>query len=173
MTGTLETLFAVSPELVQDVDMPAQEVQWSDLARDPKSVAALADTGDVRLKRRDGADLVLTRADRIAAADEGAVTAARAFRNVLTHIGVDALARPFLDEFPWVQVLPEEDVGQFIKDFVRSAQAAAELGRWELLTEVIREWKATARIYTEPGLADRLSAPVDRDFGPVSSPFRE
>jgi hypothetical protein len=153
--------------------MPTQEVQWSDLARDPKSVAALADAGDVRLKRRDGADLVLTRADRVAAADEGAVTAARAFRNILTHIGADAVAQSFIDEFPWVQVLPEEDIREFVQDFVRSAQVAAELGRWELLSQLVREWKATAAIYAEPGLAERLRAPVDGDFGPVSSPVTE
>jgi hypothetical protein len=147
--------------------MPTQEVQWSDLARDPKSVAALADVGEVRLKRRDGADLVLTRADRMAAADEGAVTAARAFRKVLAHIGADAAARAFFDEFPWVQVLPDEDVKQFVLDFIRSAQAAAELGRWELLSQAVREWKATAAIYAEPGLADRLKGPVDGDYGPV------
>jgi hypothetical protein len=153
--------------------MPTQEVQWSDLARDPKSVAALADAGDVRLKRRDGADLVLTRADRVVAADEGAVTAARAFRNILTHVGADAVVQSFIDEFAWVQVLPEQDIREFVQDFVRSAQVAAELGRWELLSQVIREWKATAAIYAEPGLAERLSAPVDGDFGPVSSPVTE
>lgn len=153
--------------------MPAQEVQevqWSDLARDPKSVAALADTGEVRLKRRDGADLLLTRADRVAAADEGAVTAARAFRNIVMHVGVDALAQSLREEFPWVQLLPDEDIAAFLKDFVRSAQIAAELGHWELLNQTIREWKATASIYTEPGLAERLKTPVDGDYGPVSAP---
>ena len=146
---------------------------WSDLARDPKSVAALADAGEVRLKRRDGADLLLTRADRVAAADEGAVTAARAFRNIATHMGVDALAQSLREEFPWIQLLPEEDIAAFLRDFVRSAQIAAELGRWELLNQAIREWRATAAIYAEPGLAERLRTPVDGDFGPVSSPVTE
>ena len=45
-----------------------REVQWSELQRDPKSVAALADAGDVRVRRRDGAPLVLSREDRIEAA---------------------------------------------------------------------------------------------------------
>jgi hypothetical protein len=153
--------------------VPTQEVQWSELARDPKSVAALADAGDVRLKRRDGADLVLTRADRVAAADDGAVTAARAFRNILAHVGVDVFAHSFIDEFGWAQVLPEGDIRQFVQDFVRSAQVAAELGRWEVLSQVVREWKATAAIYAEPGLAARLSGPIDGDFGPVSSPVVE
>lgn len=43
----------------------------SELQRDPKSVAALADSGDVRLRRRDGADLLLTREDRLQATGEG------------------------------------------------------------------------------------------------------
>src|SRR2546421_5695667 len=120
--------------------MAVPEVQWSEVPRAPKRVAELADAGEVRLKRRDGADLLLTRADRVAAADEGAVTAARAFRNVLAHIGNDAVANAFLDEFPWIQVLPPDGIKEFVKDFMRSAQVAAELGRWELLSQAIREW---------------------------------
>ena len=60
-----------------------REVQWSELQRDPKSVAALADSGDVRVRRRGGAALLLMREDRVSAVGEGAFTAARALRNVL------------------------------------------------------------------------------------------
>lgn len=150
--------------------MPTKEVQWSDLARDPRSIAALADEGDVRLKRRDGVDLVLTRADRLAASDEGAVTAARAFRNVLVHVGTGAVGEAFRDEFPWIALLPVEDIGEFVQEFIRSALAAAELGRWEVLGQVIREWKATAAIYAEPALAEQLSRPIKDDFGPARPP---
>jgi hypothetical protein len=147
-----------------------QEVQWSELQRDPKSVAALADTGDVRVKRRDGADLLLTRADRVAAADEGAVTAARAFRKMLTHASVDVVADAFLDEFPWVQVLPPEERKEFAIDFVRGALAAAELGRWEILGQTVREWKVSAGIHADPALLAELTEPVVDDYGPVPAP---
>lgn len=152
--------------------MSVQEVQWSDLTRDPKGVAALADAGEVRLKRRDGADLVLTRADRVSAADEGAVTAARAFRNVLVHADPEVIAEAFLDEFPWVRELPPQDVQEFVKDFIQAALAAAELGRWGVLSQTIREWKATAVIYAEPGLAEKLTRPItdDDEFTPAPPP---
>jgi len=54
--------------------------------RDPKSVAALADEGDVGVRRRGGAALLLTREDRVQSASEGAISAARALRNVLVHL---------------------------------------------------------------------------------------
>src|SRR5215470_5470664 len=102
-----------------------REVQWNELQRDPKGVAALVDAGDVRVKRRDGADLLLTRADRIDEADEGAVTAARALRKVLDHAGARVVGAAFLDEFPWVRMLPVADREEFVADFIRGALAAA------------------------------------------------
>ncbi|GGP38459.1 hypothetical protein [Saccharothrix coeruleofusca] len=146
------------------------EVQWSELQRDPKSVAALADQGDVRVRRRDGAALLLTREDRVRSASEGSVAAARALRNVLAHLPHDVAANALLDEFPWVDVLPEDEKPQFIADFARAFQASAELGEWSLLAQVIREWRSTAAIHANPALAAKLSEPVTGDFGPVPAP---
>lgn len=151
----------------------AREVQWTDLQRDPKGVAALADAGDVRVKRRDGADLILTRADRACRASEGAVTAARAFRQLAKASNVDVMTNVLIEEFPWIHLLPPDDLRQFIEDFFRDAQASAELEQWELLAQTVREWKATAAIYAEPGLAARLAAPITDDHGPVPSPMSE
>ena len=94
----------------------------------------------------------------------------RALRNILAHVSVDALADSFLDEFPWISVLPSEDIGEFVKDFIRAAGAAAELGQWSVLSQTIREWRATAAVYAEPGLADKLRRPVTDDHGPVRPP---
>jgi hypothetical protein len=79
----------------------AVEVQWSELQRDPKAVAALADRGDVRLRRRDDAALLLTREDRASSTADGAVMAARALRNLLVRMGPQAAATALIDEFPW------------------------------------------------------------------------
>jgi hypothetical protein len=143
----------------------------SDLQRDPKSVAALADTGDVRVKRRDGADLLLTREDRVAAAGEGALTTVRALRAFLAHAPASVIAEAMLEEFPWVGVLPHEDMIQFVEDFVTAARASAELGQWAPVATTIREWKATAAIHAEPVLLRRLTRPVMEDHGPVPSPM--
>jgi hypothetical protein len=150
-----------------------QEVQWSELARDPKGVAAKADVGDVRVKRRDGADLLLTREDRVASTELGSLTAVRALRNLVAHLPADVTRAALAEEFPWLSLLPEEALPDFVADFVRAAQASAELGRWSVLAQTIHEWKATAAIYADPALLAALSTPITGDFGPVPSPVAE
>jgi hypothetical protein len=152
------------------------EVQWSELQRDPKGVAALADNGDVRVRRRDGAALLLTRADRAEATAAGAVHAARALRSLLAHLPKDAwaaAAQSLIDEFPWADALPEQDPREFVADFARAFHASAELGQWSLLDQTIREWRDTAAVYADPELLAQLTASltVDDDYGPVLRPM--
>lgn len=151
------------------------EVQWSELQRDPKSVAALADRGDVHVRRRDGAALLLTRVDRASATADGAVHAARALRNLLAHLPEEAMAaaaHSLIDEFPWADALPVGDRHQFVTEFARAFQASAELGQWAMLDQTIREWRDSAAIHADPELAASLSRPIaeDEDFGPVPPP---
>ena len=160
---------ALSSEKVQNGRVTT-EVQWSELQRDPKGVAALADAGDVRVRRRDGAPLLLTREDRAKATGEGSQTAARALRNALTHLPPAQAAEVLKDEFPWVDLLPPLDVALFVTDFVRAVQASAELGTWIVLSQTITEWMATASVHADPELHERLTVPVDMDFGLVPDP---
>lgn len=148
----------------------ATEVQWSELQRDPKGVAALADQGDVRVRRRDGAPLLLIREDSATSAADGALSAARALRNALAHLQGDAAADVLVEEFPWVDLLPEADRLQFVADFVRAVGASAELGRWSVLAQVLVEWKATAAVHTDPALVTELTRPLDDDLGPAPAP---
>ncbi|MFI6229177.1 hypothetical protein ACIBCR_17910 [Micromonospora echinospora] len=147
-----------------------REVQWSELQRDPKGVAALADSGDVRVRRRDGAALLLTREDRVLAAGEGAVAAARALRNALAHLPVDVAVEALTEEFPWLGLLPEGDLPHFVTDFVTAARISADLGEWSVLAQTLREWKATAAVYTDPALVRELTEPLADDHGPVPGP---
>jgi len=147
------------------------EVQWSELQRDPKQVAKLAEDGAVRVRRRDGVPLLLIREDRARSATEGSVGAARALRSVLVHLPPGIAARALLDEFPWVDMLPEDEQEQFVVDFARAFQASAELGEWSVLAQVIREWRSTALIYADPVLTERLSGPLAGDGGPVPPPM--
>lgn len=149
------------------------EVQWSELQRDPKQVALLADQGTVRVRRRDGAPLLLIREDRAEATSEGSITAARALRNVLSHLPHDIAARALLDEFPWVDVMPADAQAEFVKDFARAFQASAELGEWSVLTQTVIEWRSTAAIFADPVLAASLTGPIEGDFGPVPEPVGE
>lgn len=160
---------AANPEKVQNNGV-AVEVQWSELQRDPKGVAALADQGDVRVRRRDGAALLLTREDRASSTAEGAVTAARALRNLLVHTGPEAAATALIDEFPWAGIMSKDEQASFVTDFVRAFQASAEIGQWALLAQTVREWKATAAVYADPGLIEQLTSPLADDLGTVPGP---
>lgn len=148
----------------------ATEVQWSELQRDPRGVAALADQGDVRVRRRDGVPLLLVREDSATAAADGAVSAARALRNALAHLDGAVAADVLVEEFPWVDLLPDAERLRFVADFVRAVGASAELGRWAVLAQVVTEWKATAAVHADPALVVELSRPLDGDFGPVPAP---
>ncbi|MDN5914125.1 MAG: hypothetical protein L0I76_03260 [Pseudonocardia sp.] len=146
------------------------EVQWSELQRDPKGVAALADKGDVRVRRRDGPPLLLISEGAAESAAVGALSAARALRSALAHLSAMDAATVLTEEFPWLDVLPELDRRQFATDFVRAVEASAELGRWSVLAQVVVEWRATAAIHADPALVEELGRPLDEDHGPVPAP---
>jgi hypothetical protein len=148
----------------------ATEVQWSELQRDPKSVAAMVDSGDVRVRRRDGAALLLTREDRAAASGEGAITAVRALRNVLAYLEPAQIATALADEFPWLELLPESALPEFVKDFVKATRASVDIGQWSVLGQTLREWKATAAVYANPELLAALTKPLGEDYGVVPNP---
>jgi hypothetical protein len=148
----------------------ATEVQWSELQSDPRSVAALADRADVRIRRRDGVALLLVREDRAHAAADGALAAARTLRNALRHLDAERAHESLAEEFPWAGLLPVDDRSRFATDFVRAVQASAELGQWDVLSQALVEWRATAAIHADPTLAAELSRPVDNDRGPIPAP---
>lgn len=146
------------------------EVQWSELQRDPRGVAALADQGDVRVRRRDGVPLLLVREDSADAAAVGALSAARALRSALAHLPPEVAVDVLVEEFPWLDLMPEADRRQFAAEFVRAVAASAELGRWSVLAQVIIEWRSTAAALADPVLVEELTRPLDEDLGPVPAP---
>ncbi|MFD4644572.1 hypothetical protein ACFWN2_45205 [Lentzea sp. NPDC058436] len=147
------------------------EVQWSELQRDPKSVAAIADQHEVRVKRRDGADLLLVRADHHQYRHSAAIIAARAMRAVFRQVGPDVVADALLDEFPWIAVLPKSDRAELVKEFIQGIQASADLGQWALVAQTMHEWANTAIVHADPELHRTLSEPTTGDFGPVPNPM--
>lgn len=149
--------------------MLAFERSFSDLLRNPKDVAAAADEGDVALRRRDGPDLWLTRADREAEKDAALAAAARALRHVA--VAAPSLLREVLaDVFAWTTLLPAADQRLFAEEFARVLAAASEFGNYAPLSQTIREWRATAEVHADPRLARRLRRPAAADGGPVSRP---
>lgn len=149
----------------------ATEVQWSELQRDPKGVAALADQGVVRVRRRDGEPLLLIKEEEANGSAQGAIAAARTLRNIVVHHR-EATVEALRAEYAWLDLLPKEDQAQFATDFIRAVQLASDLGRWSGLDQTIYEWRATAEVYGNPELLERLTRPLDddEDYGPVPPP---
>jgi hypothetical protein len=149
--------------------MRVVERQFSDLLRHPKDVARDVDSSDVLLRRRDEPDLRLSLAEREEDRSEAFGALARTFRNLASN-NQRELTEALGDAFGWVEFLPARDRARFVDEFSRVVTAAAEIDNYEPLSQLIREWRATAEIFAVPALARRLRSPIDADGGSVPAP---
>jgi Family of unknown function (DUF6247) len=145
------------------------ERQFSDLLRHPKDVTHDVEDADVLLRRRDEPDLRLSRADREIERTEAFSAMARAFRNLARHSS-KALGDALGDAFGWLEFLPASDRRLFTDEFARVVTAAAELDNYGPLSQLVREWRATAEVYADPKLARQLRRPVQAEGGSVPAP---
>ncbi|PRW64515.1 DUF6247 family protein [Actinopolyspora mortivallis] len=104
------------------------------------------------------------------AGTEGAATEARAMRSMLHQLDSAGITEVLEETFPWTDVLPEEERQRFATEFTRTFETAAELERWNVLAQTIREWRATAAVHADPDLHRTLSEPVEEDHGAVEPP---
>jgi hypothetical protein len=146
--------------------MRVTERPFSDLLRHPKDVALEVDEGDIVLRRRDEPDLRLTRADRETERAAAFAAFGRTLRNLAVH-NPGALADALGDAFPWLEFLPVVDRRAFVEEFSRVAAAAAELDTYAPMSQLVREWRATAEIHADPKLARRLRRPTHAAGGRV------
>lgn len=151
--------------------MRVTERPFSDLLRRPKEVTDDVEDGDVLLRRRDQPDLRLTRADRETARAETFTAIGRALRNLAAH-NPAALNDALGDAFPWIEFLPARDRRLFLDEFSRVVTAAASVDDYESLSQVVREWRATAEVHADPKLARRLRRALDARGDPVVAPER-
>lgn len=149
--------------------MRVTERPFSDLLRHPKDVAGDVEEGDVVLRRRDEPDLWLSRADREAERSQAFAAVTRAFRNLAVQ-SPDALAAALAESFSWMSFLPAGDKRAFVDEFSRVVTAAAELDNVAPLTQLLREWRATAEVHADPKLARRLRRRVEASGDPVAVP---
>lgn len=149
--------------------MRVTERPFSDLLRRPKEVTDDVEDGDVLLRRRDQPDLRLTRADREATRAETFTAIGRALRNLATH-SPTALHDALADAFPWLEFLPARDRSVFLDEFSRMVTATATIDNYDALSQLVREWRATAEVHADPKLARRLRRAVDARGEPVVAP---
>lgn len=145
------------------------ERPFSDLLRRPKEVTDDVEDGDVLLRRRDEPDLRLTRADRETQRADTFTAIGRALRNLATH-NPSALNDALGDAFPWIEFLPAADRSLFLDEFSRVVTAAAAIDSYESVGRLVREWRATAEVHSDPKLARRLRRPLDASGNRVARP---
>lgn len=148
------------------------EVLFSELVNKPKdTVAKLSQSRDLRLRRRDAEDLVLTTAARAEQNSEVVSATTRMFVALMQH---DEHARALLldvipEAFPWVRFLPRADVQAFLVELVETLRAVEELDSPAPVVQVITEWRHTAEIHADPELLATLTRDGE-DHGAVPAP---
>lgn len=147
--------------------------QWSEIARNPRDVAAAVEReGTARLDRRgEGQPFILMTLSRYATNQSGIRFAERFLRTAVArsfeHGDLNEL---LVEAFPWLRFIPEEHRAAFVKEFMDTFQACTDLDVWTPMQRLMREWKATAAVYADPELAAKLKGPFDDDLGPALPP---
>ncbi|MEU6732575.1 prevent-host-death family protein [Streptomyces physcomitrii] len=150
-----------------------ESVSFTDLSRNPKSVAARAAAlGQLRVTHRDAPDMVLTTAARAEHAEENLTTASRLFLALMKQDdGAKSLLLALPEVFPWVRHLEGEEVRGFTLELLEALSDAAELGAGEAVHRAIVSWRATARINADPDQLRESLRPLDGDdLGQVEVP---
>jgi hypothetical protein len=148
------------------------EVLFSELVNKPKdTVAKLGSSRDLRLRRRDDEDLMLTTAARAEQNTEFVSATTRLFVALMQH---DEQARALLldvipEAFPWVRFLPRQDVQAFLVELIGTLRAVEELDSPAPVTQVITEWRHTAEVHADPELFATLTTEGE-DHGAVPMP---
>ncbi len=146
------------------------EATLTDFLRDPKAVVERLEHVDVVLHRRNAEDLRLSLESRTEAVAEGVRFLARMLGAALTDAAVRDRLQDSAETIPWLAFLPVQERQEFLVEFFRTAEAAAELGVLTPLAQLLREWQATAAIYADPELAAELRRPLTGDGERVPAP---
>jgi hypothetical protein len=81
-----------------------------------------------------------------------------------------ALGDALDDAFGWLEWLPAGERRQFAGEFARVIVAAAELDNYGPLSQLVREWRSTAKVHADPKLARRLRRRIEAGGDRVPAP---
>jgi len=148
---------------------PADAVTFSDLARNPRSVAERARRlGRLRITHRDAVDFYLTAADQEEQRDENLRTAARMFAALArTEAGNQVIVSAVAEVFPWSRHLSTAEQAEFATEPTAALSDAAELVIDRKAHEVVVGWRATARIKAERHAYQQAPTSTYGDYGPA------
>lgn len=150
------------------------QTNLSDLLNKPKKTLELLETNrQIRLRRRDAEDLMLTTAER-AEQDNAALSSMSRLVNEMMRRDpmVLKMAIQVLPAvFPWVRHLPEDAHPEFAAEWLAALSSGAAMGNNAAVETVVAAWQHTAEIYADPELFAKLTRPLDDvDYGPVPCP---
>lgn len=149
---------------------PTAEATLTDFLRDPRAVVDRLEHADVVLHRRNAEDLRLSLESRSESVAASIQFLARIVASVLSDETVRRRLQASAEDIPWLSFLPPQERQEFMVEFFRTAEAAAELGVMTPLAQLLREWQATAAIYADPELATELRRPLADDGERVPAP---
>lgn len=150
-------------------DTAGDSVTFSDLSRNPKTVAERARSlGRVRITHRDSPDFYLTAADREERRDENLATSARIFEALMRQeAGTRVMLLAIPDVFPWVRHLTDRERRDFARELFAALTDAAELDVDANVNEVVAGWRATARIKADKNQYAQALRETSGDLGAV------
>lgn len=72
-----------------------------------------------------------------------------------------AVAAALAQTLPWVELLPEQDREEFVKEVTKTLRACASVGRFTAFNDLVDDWQNTAETWADPSLASALSQDID------------
>lgn len=145
------------------------ERPFSEFLRQPNEVVADLVDHDVVLRRRNAPALRLSEAGREEERDEAFDALARLLRNLLVHRPA-GLETTIDETFPWATFLPRQDRRLFIDELTQTLLAVSTINNFAPVGQLLREWKSTAEVHADPGLARRLRRRLDAAGDSVPAP---
>ncbi len=149
--------------------MSTVERPFSEFLRHPNEVVAELEDHDVLLRRRNAPALRLSQAQRDDDRSEAFEALARLLRNLAVRSPI-ALGEAVDEVFAWLVFLPRAERKLFIEDLTRALVGSAAVENYAPVSQLLREWKATAEIHADPKLSRRLRKPVEAKGEPVDVP---
>jgi hypothetical protein len=137
--------------------MPAATVErnFSDFLRKSGDVLRDVEDHDVLLRRRDGADLMLVRADREAVVRDTVGLSSR-FMSWFARVHARELVAGLPEMLPWVRFLPEGERDTFSRELVETLEACISLDSYDQLGVLLQQWENTAYVWSRPDLVQAL-----------------
>ncbi len=141
--------------MISDMSSAAVERNLSDFLRKSGDVLREVDDHDVLLRRRDGADLMLVRADREEVVRD-AVGLSSSFMSWFARTHARELVAGLPDVLPWLRFLPDDDRDAFSHEFVETLEACISLDSYDQLGVLLQQWRNTAYVWSRPELLRAL-----------------